>query len=134
LDDLSWDKHHYSGLKSYGAAKMAQLLSMIKLNEYFSGTGVTINAMHPGNVKTNSGQNNGIVYKLSKRIFIDRTAKQAEVSAEALYYLGVSSELENVSGKFFNLTTEEEPAPPALDKEAAEELWEISKKLGRLNQ
>jgi hypothetical protein len=31
--------------------------------------------------------------------------------------------MEGVSGKFFNLTTEEEPAPPALDKEAAYEIW-----------
>jgi len=132
LDDLAWDKHRYSGLKSYGAAKTAQLLSMIKLNEYFSGTGVTVNAMHPGNVKTNSGQNNGRLYKLFKKIFIDTNAKPLEVSAEALYYLGVSSELANTSGKFFNLTTQEEPTPPALDREAAEELWELSLKLGGL--
>jgi hypothetical protein len=31
-----------------------------------------------------------------------------------------------LSGKFFNLTKEEEPAPPALDKEVAEELWHKS--------
>jgi len=132
LNDLSWDKHRYSGLKSYGAAKTAQLLSLIKLNEYFVGTGVTVNAMHPGNVKTNSGQNNGSLYKLFKKIFVDITAKPLEISAEALYYLGVSSDLDNVSSKFFNLTTEEEPAPPALDKEAAEELWILSLKLGGL--
>jgi len=133
LDDLAWDKHRYSGLKSYGAAKTAQLLSMIKLNEYFTGTGVTVNAMHPGNVKTNSGQNNGAIYKFFKRILVDRTAKSAEVSAEALYYLGVSNKVGNASGKFFNLTTEEEPAPPALDKDAAEELWALSLDLGGLN-
>ena len=133
LNDLSWKKHAYSGLNSYGAAKLAQLLSMIKLNEYFQGSGVTVNAMHPGNVKTNSGQNNGEGYKLFKRMFVDRTARTADVSAEALYYLGVSPELEGISGKFFNLTTEEEPAPPALDKEAAEKLWMISLDLGGLN-
>ena len=132
LDDLDWEKHRYSGLKSYGAAKTAQLLSMIKLNEYFAGTGVTVNAMHPGNVKTNSGQNNGEIYKLIKRILVDRSAKSPEISAEALYYLGVSRALETTSGKFFNLTTEEEPAPPALDKEAAEELWALSLELGEL--
>ena len=132
LDDLAWDKHHYSGLKSYGAAKTAQLLSMIKLNEFYAGTGVTVNAMHPGNVKTNSGQNNGEIYKLLKRIIVDRTAKDIEIAAEALYYLGVSSDLENISGKFFNLTTEEEPAPPALDKGAANQLWDLSKELGGL--
>jgi NAD(P)-dependent dehydrogenase (short-subunit alcohol dehydrogenase family) len=133
LDDLAWDRHRYSGLRSYGAAKMAQLLSMIKLNEYFAGTGVTVNAMHPGNVKTNSGQNNGRIYKLVKRILVDRTAKSAEISAEALYFLGVSPKLDNISGKFFNLTTEEEPAPPALDKEAAEQLWKLGHELGGLN-
>ena len=131
LDDLAWDKHRYSGLKSYGAAKTAQLLSMIKLNEYFSGTGVTVNAMHPGNVKTNSGQNNSESYKLFKRIFVDRTARPLDISAEALYYLGVSKKLDHISGKFFNLTTEEGLAPPALDQEAAEELLMLSHTLGR---
>lgn len=132
LDDLAWDKHAYSGLKSYGAAKLAQLLSMIKLNEYFVGTGVTINAMHPGNVKTNSGQNNGPIYKFFKKLVVDRSAKSADIAAEALYYLGVSKNLENISGKFFNLTTQEESAPPALDKDAAEELWALSLKLGEV--
>jgi NAD(P)-dependent dehydrogenase (short-subunit alcohol dehydrogenase family) len=130
LDDLAWEKHRYTGLRSYSAAKMAQLLSMIKLNEYFTGTGVTVNAMHPGNVKTNSGQNNGRIYKLIKRIIVDRSARPLEISAEALYYLSVSSKLDNTSGKFFNLTTEEEPAPPALDKDAAEKLWALSHELG----
>jgi retinol dehydrogenase 13 len=133
LDDLCWNKHHYSGLKSYGAAKMAQLLSMIKFNEYFQGTGITVNAMHPGNVKTNSGQNNGDGYKFLKRVLVDSTARSADISAEALYYLGVSAELEAISGRFFNLTTEEEPAPPALDKDAAEKLWMISLELGGFN-
>jgi hypothetical protein len=89
--------------------------------------------MHPGNVKTNSGQNNGESYKFFKRMLVDRTARSADISAEALYYLGVSPELEGISGKFFNLTTEEEPAPPALDQDAADQLWRISLELGGLN-
>ena len=132
LDDLAWEKHRYSGLKGYGSAKLAQLLSMIKLNEYFTGTGATVNAMHPGNVKTRSGQSNSALYKLYKKIFVDITARPLEISAEALYYLGVSRDLDNTSGKFFNLTTEEEPAPPALDKDEAEKLWAISHELGGL--
>lgn len=133
LDDLSWEKHKYSGMKSYSTAKMAQLLSMIKFKEYFQDSNITINAMHPGNVRTNSGQNNGRLYKFFKKNVIDRGARPLSISAEALYYLGVSPGLENITGKFFNLTTEEELAPPALDKEAAEELWKISMKLGGFN-
>ena len=132
LDDLKWEDHHYSGLRSYGVAKTAQLLSMIKLDDYFKNSGVTINAMHPGSVKSNMGQNNGKFYRFFKRLFIDRAAKSPEISATALYYLGVSEELEGVSGKFYRVTAEEQPAPPALDREVADELWKLSIKLGRL--
>jgi len=129
LDDLNWEKHRYSGLKSYGSAKLAQLLSMIVFNEHFSKTGVSINAMHPGAVKTETGQENGPVYRWMKRNIYDKTLKSPEISADALYYLGASKEVDGVSGKFFNLTTEEIPAPPALDKEVAYLLWEKSLKL-----
>jgi NAD(P)-dependent dehydrogenase (short-subunit alcohol dehydrogenase family) len=128
-DDLMWEKRRYSGLGSYGSAKLAQLLSMLVFNDLFRNTGVTINTMHPGAVKTDTGQENGRVYKWFKRNFLDRSLKPADISAEALYYLGVAKELEAVSGKFFSLTTEEEPAPPALDREAADELWDITLKL-----
>lgn len=128
-DDLNWEKRRYSGLKSYGSAKTAQLLSMIVFNEKFQNTGVTINTMHPGAVKTETGQENGPVYKWLKKNFLDKTLKSPEISAEALYYLGVSKEVKSVSGKFFNLTTMEKPAPPALDRETAYELWEITLKL-----
>ena len=129
LDDLNWEKRRYSGLKSYGSAKTAQLLSMIVFNEHFINTGVTINTMHPGAVKTETGQENGPVYRWFKRSFFDKTLKSPEISAEALYYLGVAKEMESVSGKFFNLTAEEEPAPPAMDREVAYELWEETLKM-----
>lgn len=126
MDDLNWEKRRYSGLKSYGSAKLAQLLSMIILKDHSIGSGVTINAMHPGNVKTQTGQENGPVYRWFKRNFLDRGLRSVEISAEALYYLGASKEMEGVSGKFFNLTKEETPAPPALDQGAAEEIWKLS--------
>ena len=132
LDDLEFEDHHYSGLRSYGKAKTAQLLSMISFDDYFKDSGVSINAMHPGSVKSNMGQNNGRIYRFFKRVFIDRAAKSPEISAKALYYLGVSKEMEGVSGKFFRLTAEEAPAPPALDREVADELWSLSIKLGGL--
>jgi NAD(P)-dependent dehydrogenase (short-subunit alcohol dehydrogenase family) len=129
LDDLNWDKRRYSGLKSYGSAKTAQLLSMLVFNDLFEHSGVTINTMHPGAVKTETGQENGTGYRWFKRNFFDKTLKSPQLSAEALYYLGVSTELDAVSGKFFNLTTVEEPAPPASDREVAAELWDKSLEL-----
>jgi len=126
LDDLNWEKRRYSGLKSYGSAKLAQMLSMLVFDEYLRNTGVTINAMHPAAVRSETGRDNGPVYRWFKEHFYDKMLRPAEISAEAIYYLAVSDEAEGISGKFFNLTTEEEPAPPALDKEAAYKLWEKS--------
>jgi retinol dehydrogenase 13 len=132
FDDLDWAKRRYGGLASYGSAKLAQLLSMIKFDEFFRGSGVTINAMHPGAVKSATGQDNGALYKWFKKNSLDKKLKPTSIAAEALYYLGVSKELEASSGKFFNLTTLEEPTPPALDAENAEILWDTSLKMAKL--
>ncbi len=132
FDDLDWSKRHYSGLKSYGSAKLAQLLSINQFDEYFRGSGVTINAMHPGAVKTATGQENGLFYKWFKKNLLDKALKSVSIAAEAIYYLGVSKDVENISGKFYNLTTLEEPAPPALDRESSRILWETSLRMAKL--
>jgi len=126
VDDMNWEKRRYSGLKSYGSAKLAQLLSMFVFQEHYKDSGVTINAMHPGAVKTDSGKDNGPVYRWFKKKFFDKTLRNADISAEAIYYLGASREIEGVSGKFFNITKQEVPAPPALDIGAAYDIWEKS--------
>jgi len=123
LEDLNWEKRRYSGLKSYGSAKLAQLQTMLVFDEYFRNSGVAINAMHPGAVRSDTGKENGAFYRWFKRNMFDKMLRPTEIASESIYYLGVSKELVGVSGKFFNLTTEEEPAPPALDKEAALEIW-----------
>lgn len=132
LDDLNWDRRRYTGMRAYGASKTAQLLAMSVFHDDFRASGVTINAMHPGMVATNTGRDNGPLYKWYKRNFLDRLSQPVDVSAQALYYLGVSKALADVSGKFFNLTRMEELAPPARDRDVADALWEISLDMGGL--
>ena len=48
LDDLNWERRRYQGLQGYGASKTAQLLTVWELADRLQGSGVTINAMHPG--------------------------------------------------------------------------------------
>ncbi|MFA6618932.1 MAG: SDR family NAD(P)-dependent oxidoreductase [Candidatus Neomarinimicrobiota bacterium] len=132
LDDINWEKHKYTGLKSYGTAKVAQLLSMFTFEEKFKDSGVTIISMHPGAVKSQTGKENGKIYRSFRKHLLDKNLKDTNISAEALYYLGVSKEVEGITAKFFNLTTLEEPSPPALDKKVAYELWDKSIKLAQL--
>lgn len=132
-DDLNWQRRRYSGLRGYGSAKTAQLLTMLIFADRFAGSGVSINAMHPGAVKTQAGRDNGPLYRWFKQNILEKNFPSPEISAEALYYLGMAEELEGISGRFFNLTTEEEPAPPALDRETAAQVWKESLELGGID-
>jgi len=129
LDDLNWKKRIYTGLHGYGASKTAQLLTMWEMNDELAGSGVTINAMHPGDVKTNIGSNNGWLYRLFSRCFISIMLGDPKISGESIYYLVADPEMQNVSGKFFHLTIEETPAKHALDREKSKSVYSISKQL-----
>lgn len=129
LDDLDWERRRYIGLRGYGASKTAQLLTVWELAKRLEGSGVTINAMHPGSVRSNIGQNNGPLYRWFKHQVIDRTLTDPDVAGQALYWLAADPALEGVHGRFFNLTIEEKPAPHALGRELRRRVFEASGRL-----
>ena len=134
IDDLTWEKRRYGGYRGYGASKTAQLMTVWELNDILKGTGVTINAMHPGAVKSNIGTNNGKIYNFLSRYIIQPMLRNPEISGNAIYYLASSPEMESVSGKFFNLTNEETPARHAMDRELGKQIFQLSKKLINLDK
>jgi hypothetical protein len=60
--------------------------------------------------------------------------KDPKISGEAIYYLASSPEMAGVSGKFFNLTNPEIPAPHAMNRELGKKIFEKSKELTHLDQ
>lgn len=129
INDINFKKHIYTGLHSYGASKTAQLYTVYEFAKRLKGSGVTINAMHPGAVKTNIGQNNGWLYRFFFKHFTSHFLKDPEISASAIHYLSTSKELDGVSGKFFNLTIDEKPAKHARKENLQVPIWELSKKM-----
>jgi len=129
LRDLAWRRRFYLGLRAYGAAKTAQLLSVWELAERLAGSEVTIVAMHPGEVRTGIGLNNGPVYRGYQRLVLDRFLGDARVSGESLHTLAAAPELDGVNGRYFNRTHPEKPAPHALDREVGARLWGMSMEL-----
>ncbi len=126
LGDLDWSRRPFFGLRAYGAAKTAQLLCMHEFAEGLAGTGVTINAMHPGAVKSGVGMNNGPLYRWWNRVFIQPGLADPVISGIALHYLAASPALDGRNGRYFSLTTEEKPAPHAIDREFGREAFRIS--------
>lgn len=129
INDLDWKKRHYTGLRGYGASKTAQLLTMWELNDQLQGSGVTINAMHPGDVKSQIGSNNGWLYRLFSKYIIQPTLSSPIISGKAIYYLVADPSLREVGGKFYYLTVEEVPAKHALDRAMGKRIYEASMRM-----
>lgn len=128
-EDLDWKRRHYTGLRSYGASKTAQLLTVWEYADLLKVTGVTINAMHPGDVKTHIGNNNGWLYRTFTHYITGLFLKDPVISGQAIGYLASAPELNTVSGRFFHLTNEEKPAAHALDRAMGKRIWKISREL-----
>jgi NAD(P)-dependent dehydrogenase (short-subunit alcohol dehydrogenase family) len=132
--DPNWRKGLYTGLRGYGASKSAQLLTTWEFAEQLEDTNVTINAMHPGAVRTRIGNNNGWLYRFWMKYVMWHFLKDVKISGEALYYLAASKDLEKTSGRFFNLTIDEVPAKHVRKKELGKDMYQLSMKLANLQK
>ncbi len=134
INDLKWKRHIYTGLRSYGASKTSQLYTIWELADRLKDTNVTINACHPGAVKSNIGMNNGWLYRFFTKHFTSHFLKEPDIAGKAIYYLASAKEMEAISGKFFNLTIEEKPARHALKKEKQKPVWDLTMKMVGLKE
>lgn len=116
LNDLDWTQRNYRGLRGYGQSKTANLFFTYELARKLEGTGVTVNAQHPGEVKSNIGSNNRPAWRALNAAISFLLLKDVSIAGEALYWLGAAPEAEGVSGRFFNLTNQEKPHPHAIHK------------------
>lgn len=66
--------------------------------------------------------------------FFSLLVKSPELGAQPSIYLAVSEEMEGLTGRYYDVMTEKEPAPQALDEEAARRLWEVSSRLVGLEE
>jgi len=129
INDINWSKRPYIGLFAYGAAKIAQIHTAQVFAEQFKDRGVTFNIMHPGEVRTNIGMNNGFFYRLYSRYILRWFLKDPAQSGEAIYFLAADPSLEGVTGLFFNQTIEEEPAWYAVRPQLRQRVWDRSEEL-----
>lgn len=127
FNDLQVEKR-YGGFRAYGQSKLANVLFTYELARRLEGTGVTVNALHPGYVDTGIPLSSGFlgkVAKLSARIF----AQKPEEGAQTTIYLALSPDVEGVTGKYFVDCKPIASSPESYDKSVAERLWQVSLKL-----
>lgn len=118
----------YSGFRIYGESKLANVVFTYELARRLEGTGVTVNAMHPGFVRTGFGKNNaGVISKIFS--LMQRFALTPEQGADTIIYLASSPEVEGVSGKYFVKRKAVPTSPVSYDQKTWEALWTLSERL-----
>ncbi|XP_024905432.1 retinol dehydrogenase 13 isoform X4 [Pteropus alecto] len=60
FDDLNWEKRKYDTKAAYCQSKLAVVLFTKELSQRLQGTGVTVNALHPGVARTELGRHTGM--------------------------------------------------------------------------
>ncbi len=116
----------YSWLKSYGRSKLAIVHFTAELARRLAGTGVTVNALDPGPVRSNIGNHDPspVVRTLGKWVMAPfPTAARA---ARTAMYLATAPEIADVTGAYYKFGKRREPRWGAGGPAVAGPLWEAS--------
>ena len=131
FDDLQ-SQLNYKAFPAYCLSKLLNVLFTRALARRLAGTGITVNSLHPGFVKTRFGDETGggmaRVIGLMK-IF----AISIEKGAETIIYLASSGDVAKTSGLYFYKCKPVTPSKLAQDDAAAERLWKESEKLAHFS-
>ncbi len=116
------------GYRAYGRSKLCNILFTYELARRLEGSGVTVNALHPGLVRTNIARNNGLLGRVVN-FFIGARGVDAVKGAETLNYLATSPEVAGITGKFFVDCRAVPSSALSYDAGLASDLWELSERL-----
>jgi NAD(P)-dependent dehydrogenase (short-subunit alcohol dehydrogenase family) len=127
FEDLQLEKK-FGISRAYSQAKLANVLFSYELARRLEGTGVTVNCLHPGVVRTGFGHDDGGLLSLGIWI-MSPFFMSAEKAARGAIRLATSPELEGVTGKYFSKMKEAKSSRESYDVEAAQRLWQVSEEL-----
>ncbi len=129
---LDWNDLHneqnYKTFRVYGESKLANILFTRELARRLEGQSVTVNSLHPGEVATRLGSDNGIFAKVLIKVLRPFLSSPAKGAATQIY-VATAPELEGKSGLYFDDSRERRANRHAEDDDAARRLWEISEEL-----
>lgn len=127
FDDLQGQRK-YSGWGAYSQSKLCNLLFTYELARRLDGTGVTVNALHPGIVATNFGMNGRGIMPLFNRL-MSVVMLRPERGAETVVYLATSPNVECITGKYFVSRKEICSSAASYDRTDAQRLWRVSEEM-----
>lgn len=99
-DDFNSEKS-YKAFPAYCHSKLANMLFTRELSKRLSGTGVTVNSVHPGSVKTEIFRDSKMGLMICLAPIFLLFMKDSEFGAQTQIRLAVDPKLETTTGKYF---------------------------------
>jgi len=120
----------YQGFKAYANSKLAVVLFTLELAERLKGSGITVNAVHPGHVATNIWNMwPGKWYQALLFKIIRRFARTPEEAAHNSVFLACSDGVSGITGTYFDDRKPKALPPACKDVTLRKNLWALSEKL-----
>ena len=119
----------YNSWAAYSQSKLANLLFTYELARRLEGTGVTVNALHPGFVASSFAHNNGWLVAWGTKVAQKLAGRTREEGARTVIYLATSPEVEGISGKYFIDEKVVDSSPVSYDETSAKRLWVVSEQM-----
>jgi NAD(P)-dependent dehydrogenase (short-subunit alcohol dehydrogenase family) len=129
LSDINYAKEAYGGWKAYSRSKFCNILFTNELAVRLKPFGITVNAVHPGGVRTEIAEKNAnwftaLGWVLAKPFFIT-----VEQGAATSVNLASSPAVDGETGGYWVKSKRFHSNRPSQDPQLAKELWKKSEEL-----
>lgn len=125
FDDLNFTRG-YSSMRAYAQSKKADLMFTFALARRLAQTRVTVNAFHPGLVRTNIEGNKQLLYVRPLMPFF---ALNPEVPGHTLTELALNPSYAGVTGHYYTNGRQLRASAEARDLARQERLWRITQEI-----
>lgn len=124
FDDLQGERR-YRPFTAFGASKVANLMFTFELARRLEGTGITVNAVHPGRVRSKIMREAPAPFRLLTQL----VSGSPEPAGAAIAHLATSSRFAGKTGRFYRDGKEIRPPEYAMSVEVQRRLWDVSEPL-----
>ncbi len=128
FENLGYEKGGYFIMSAYSRSKLANVLFTRSLAKQLEGKGVTVNAVHPGGVRTHIWSH-AQWYARPFLWLYQRMLLTPEQGAQTLVHLATSPEVEGQTGLYFEKNKPLEAAKLAKDEALAAKLWSQTERM-----
>ena len=130
VDDLDGARS-YGAMKAYAQAKLGNVLFTLALARRLAGTGVTVNAVHPGVVATRFASETGGWFGRGWRLIKPFLSTPAD-GARTSIFAASAPEIEGVTGRYLARSRVATPSRRARDAALQDRVWDLSlRQVGR---